>query len=143
MLVPDVNLLLYAADETSGFHARARGWWEAALSGTDAVGIPTAVSLAFVRIVTNARAVVAPWSTDEALDVVDGWFARRVVLELHPGPRHRAILRGLLRESGTGGPLVSDAHLAALAVEHGATLCSADRDFARFAGLRWHDPLAA
>lgn len=142
MIIPDVNLLLYAADESSRFHERSRTWWEAALSEGDVVGLPVAVSIAFVRTVTHPRAVSAPWSADQALDAVDGWHARQRVVEVHPGPRHRTILRELLRGAGGAGGLVSDAHLAALAVEHGGTLYSSDRDFSRFEGLRWRDPLA-
>jgi toxin-antitoxin system PIN domain toxin len=97
--------------------------------------------LGFVRISTSARIFQKPLSTEEALEVVSGWLALPNVIALSPGPNHWSILRSLLRGRRNAGVLSTDAHLAALAVEHGCELCSADRDFARFAGLHWTDPL--
>jgi toxin-antitoxin system PIN domain toxin len=118
-------------------------WWNATLSGTETVGLAWTVLLGFVRLTTSARVVAAPLEAAAAIDYVDRWLARRVVTVVEPTSRHTAVLRDLLRSSGTGGNLVADAHLAALAIEHGATLCTADRDFGRFAGLDVVNPLAA
>ncbi len=141
MRLVDVNLLLYALDETSPHHDAARPWVEATLSGTETVGLPWQVLLAFVRLTTRASVFERPLTGEEALDLVDGWLAQPAVTVVHPGRRHAAILRELLAAVGTAGNLVSDAHLAALAIEHGAELCSRDTDFARFPGVRWIDPL--
>ena len=100
-----------------------------------------AVVLAFVRVTTKPQVMAQPFSVDEALDVVDGWLARPNVVVVHPTDRHATILRELLVPFGTGGNLTTDAHLAALSIEHGAELCSSDADFSRFPGVRWHDPL--
>jgi uncharacterized protein len=137
----DVNLLLYALDETSPDHAAARPWLEETLSGSETVGLSWQVLIAFVRLSTRAAIFAHPLSASEALDVVDGWLAQPAVTVVHPGRRHAAVLRELIAAVGTAGNLVTDAHLAALAVEHGAELCSCDRDFARFPGVRWVDPL--
>ncbi len=141
MKIVDVNLLLYAVDETSAHHPRAKPWLETALSGTETVGLSWQVLLAFVRLTTRAAIFAHPLTAPEALDVIDGWLEQPVVTVVHPGRRHPAILRELLTAVGTAGNLVPDAHLAALAVEHGAELCSRDGDFARFPGVRWVDPL--
>jgi toxin-antitoxin system PIN domain toxin len=139
--LPDVNLLVYAADETAFRHGPALGWVEATLSGTETVALAWLVLIGFLRITTNPRSFVRPWSAEQALDVVDGWLAQPAVTVIHPTERHAAVLRELLVPLGTAGNLTSDAHLAALAIEHGATLCSCDTDFARFSGLSWVDPL--
>ena len=141
MKIVDVNLLLYAVDETSPAHEPARSWLERTLSGPGTVGLPWQVLLAFVRLSTRAAVFAHPLSADEALDIVDGWLAQPAVTVPHPGPRHPAVLRELLAAVGVAGNLVSDAHLAALAVEHGAELCSRDADFTRFPGVKWVDPL--
>ncbi|MFP5345785.1 MAG: type II toxin-antitoxin system VapC family toxin [Actinomycetes bacterium] len=141
MKLIDVNLLLYAVDAASPQHERARRWLESLLSGTETVGLPWAVLLAFVRLATRGVVFTDPLTPDEALDVVDGWLAQPSVVVLHPTDRHPALLRELLHPVGTAGNLTTDAHLAALAIEYGATLCSADADFSRFPGLRWLDPL--
>ena len=142
MKAPDVNLLLYAYDETSPHHARARPWLEAQLSGTEPVGFAWLVLLAFVRLSTRASVFSQPFRADEAFDIVERWLAQPCALVLHPTERHPALLRGLVEPLGTAGNITSDAHLAALAIEHGAVLCSADTDFGRFPGLRWTNPLA-
>jgi toxin-antitoxin system PIN domain toxin len=139
--LPDVNLLIYAANEAAVKHAQALGWIEDTLSGTETVAFAWPVLTAFVRVVTNPRAVRRPWDAGQALDTVEGWLAQPAVTVVHPTDRHLAVLRDLLLPLGTAGNLTSDAHLAALAIEHGATLCSADVDFSRFAGLNWVDPL--
>lgn len=141
MRILDVNLLLYALDDTSPRHARARPWLEETLSGRQTVGLSWTVLLAFVRLSTRSAVFNAPLTSDQALDVVDGWLALPSVVVVQPGRRHASILRELLTAVGTAGNLVPDAHLAALAVEHGAELCSSDADFSRFPGVRWVDPL--
>lgn len=143
MKLPDVNLLVYAADETAALHRPALEWVEATLSGTETVAFAWLVLIGFVRIVTNPRTFERPWNAQQALDVVDSWLAQPAVTVIHPTERHAAVLRELLVPLGTAGNLTSDAHLAALAIEHGATLCSCDNDFARFSGLKWVDPLTA
>ncbi len=141
MKIPDVNILLYAVDEQSAHHLPARRWLEEVLSGTEPVGFAWQVVLGFVRIGTNARLLTAPMTADVATDYVAQWLGRSVSLTLSPTDRHLPLLRDLLSTSGTAGNLVSDAHLAALAIEHGGELCSADTDYARFPGLRWVNPL--
>lgn len=141
MKIPDVNLLLYAVDQQSAHHPRARRWLEEVLSGSEPVGFAWPVVLGFVRIGTNARLLTAPMTADIATNYVAQWLGRSVSLTLSPTDRHLPLLRDLLSTSGTAGNLVSDAHLAALAIEHGGELCSADTDYARFPGLRWVNPL--
>lgn len=141
MILPDVNLLLYALDSESPRHEAARTWLEKVLSGTESVVFAWVVLLAFVRLATQARVFAHPLPVEDALDVVDGWLAQPPAAVVHPSDRHPANLRALLTAAGAAGNLTNDAHLAALAIEHGATLCSSDADFSRFAGLRWHDPL--
>jgi len=140
--LPDVNLLLYAADETATRHSSALAWVESTLSGTETVAFAWLTLIGFVRLSTNPRSFRSPWNVEKALDVVDGWLAQPSVTVVHPTDRHSAVLRDLLAPLGTAGNLTSDAHLAALAIEHGATLCSCDNDFSRFSGLRWMDPLS-
>ncbi len=142
MKVPDVNLLIYAINDRSPGHAQALAWWNATLSGSETVGLPWSVLLGFVRVMTSPSVLVVPLKAEAALRYVDRWLARRNTTIIEPTGRHTAILRDLLDRTGTGGNLVSDAHLAALAMEHGAELASADRDFGRFPGLRWVNPLA-
>lgn len=142
MKLPDVNLLLYAADDTDARHEAARAWLEATLSDTETVAFAWLTLVGFVRICTSPRATTNPLGVTGAFDVIDGWLAQPSVTVVHPTSRHGAILRELLVPLGTGGNLTSDAHLAALAIEHGATLYSCDNDFSRFAGLRWVDPLS-
>lgn len=142
MKLPDVNVLLYAVDESSPHHEAAGRWWDATLSGDETVGLSWTVLLAFVRLTTNPRVFARPLTPDDSLDLVEGWLGRPVSTVVHPTDRHLGVLRGLLGETGTAGNLTTDAHLAALAVEHGAELWSTDSDFARFRGLRWRNPLA-
>jgi toxin-antitoxin system PIN domain toxin len=139
--LPDVNLLVYAADETAARHELALEWIQTTLSGTETVAFAWLALIGFVRITTSPKSVAVPWSGAQALDVVDRWLAQPAATIVHPTDRHAAVLRDLLVPLGAGGNLTSDAHLAALAIEHGATLCSHDNDFSRFAGLRWEDPL--
>jgi toxin-antitoxin system PIN domain toxin len=141
--LPDANVLLYAVHTRSPHHERMRGWLEVALSGTETVGFAWVALIAFVRIATNPRVFTSPLAPTEAFEYVDEWLKRPVATVVHPGPRHGALLRELLEPIGTAGNLTTDAHLAALAIEHAGTLYSADTDFARFARLRWTNPLLA
>ncbi|MGH8940468.1 MAG: type II toxin-antitoxin system VapC family toxin [Actinomycetes bacterium] len=141
MKLLDVNLLIYAVDSSAPRHRQARAWLEESLSGTETIALPWAVLLAFVRLSTRPSLFERPLSTDDALSIVEGWLDQPCVAVVHPGSRHLALVRDMLQALGTGGNLVTDAHLAALAIENGALLCSCDRDFGRFAGLRWADPL--
>jgi toxin-antitoxin system PIN domain toxin len=140
--LPDVNLLLYAFDSTSPRHAEARGWLEAQLSGSETLALSWTVLLGFVRLATSPRVFEAPLSPADAFEIIEGWLAQPSATIVHPTERHATLLRGLLEPIGTAGNLTTDAHLAALAIEHGAELCSSDPDFSRFPGLRWIDPLA-
>jgi toxin-antitoxin system PIN domain toxin len=134
---------MYAVDRTAPEHPTALRWWNATLSGSETVGLAWVVLLGFVRLTTHARVVRSPLEPGAALDYVDRWLAHPITTVVEPTGRHSAVLRDLLSRAGTAGNLVSDAHLAALAIEHGAVLCSADRDFGRFAGLEWTNPLAS
>jgi toxin-antitoxin system PIN domain toxin len=138
----DLNLLPYAVNRDSPDHGRARAWLDHVLKGDEPVAVPWMVVLGFLRLSTSTRVFPRPLSPDQALAVVDGWLARPAVVALAPGDQHWRVLRDLLTESGTAGNLTTDAHLAALAIEHGAELCSTDGDFARFRRLRWLNPLA-
>jgi toxin-antitoxin system PIN domain toxin len=141
--LPDVNLLLYAVDQGSPRHEPARAWVEERLSGTETFALAWAVLLAFIRLTTSSRVFESPLTTREAMDLVDGWLAQPCTTVVHPTTRHASVLRELLEPLGSAGNLTSDAHLATLAIEHGAELCSSDTDFSRFAGLRWANPLGA
>lgn len=141
MIFVDANLLIYAVNRDSPSHTRAREWLEETLSGETAVGLPWICLLAFVRITTHRGILARPLSVSEALDFVDSWLNQPFVGLVSPGDNHWPILRNLLRATGTGGNLTSDVHLAALAIEHGATIHSADYDFQRFAGLEHVNPL--
>lgn len=142
MKVPDLNLLIYAVDRRSPANRATVHWWNGLLSGNETVGFSWTVLLGFVRLTTNPKVMLSPLSPGDALDYVDRWLALPMTTVIEPTSRHAMVLRDLLVEVGTGGNLVSDAHLAALAIEHGAELCSADRDFGRFPGLRWTNLLA-
>jgi hypothetical protein len=141
MLV-DANLLLYSVDETSHFHEPAATWLQRTLNGPRRVGLPWQALTAFVRVVTHPRAVAKPRSPDEAWEKVQAWLSLDVTWVPTPTDRHAEILGSLIRSYQVRGNLVYDAHLAALAIEHGLTLCSADTDFGRFEELTWENPLA-
>jgi toxin-antitoxin system PIN domain toxin len=138
----DANLLLYATDERAPRHGSARAWLEALLAGDEPVAFAWAVLLAFLRLSTNPRVFIDPLSPERAFDVIQAWLTQPCATVVHPGARHAILVRQLLGSLGAAGNLVSDAHLAALAIENGAELNSCDTDFARFSGLRWIDPLA-
>jgi toxin-antitoxin system PIN domain toxin len=140
--VPDVNLLLHAYNRESPVHTAARTWWEALLNGTTPVGLSWVAMLGFIRIVTHPQVLANPMPVATACRHVRSWLGRPAVIVLHPGSRHAEIVFGLLESLGTAGNLTTDAHLAALAIEHQAELHSTDADFARFPGLRWRNPVA-
>ena len=139
MKLPDVNVLLYAVNTASPQHAVAKQALQEAFTEGD-VGLPWAVLLGFLRLTTRTGILSNPLTVEDALQVVHSWLDHPAATALVPGDRHAAILSRLLIGAGQGGSLVSDAHLAALAIEHNAELLSFDRDFARFAGLRWTAP---
>ncbi|HEV2249416.1 MAG TPA: type II toxin-antitoxin system VapC family toxin [Candidatus Limnocylindria bacterium] len=143
MKLTDLNLLLYAVDSSAPRHRAARRWLEERLSGTETFAFAWAVLLGFVRLSTNPRVFEEPLAPAVAFDIVDGWLAHPCSTVVHPTERHSAVLRELIGPLGTAGNLTTDAHLAALSIEHGAELCSSDSDFSRFAGVRWVDPLRA
>jgi uncharacterized protein len=142
MLV-DANILLYAVDETSPQHDRARGWLEDALNGARRVGLPWSSLTAFVRIATHPRALRTPLGAADAWAYVEDWLDAPAAWVPQPGRGHRDILGRLVRELDLRGNLVTDAVLAALCVEHGLSIVSADSDFARFRELTWINPVAA
>ena len=142
MILLDANLLIYAINEDAPLHRKAKSWLESAISGPGTVGFSWNVLLAFLRLTTRPGLFRNPLSVETALDLIASWLDQPSVTVIHAGPRHLRVLRELLLAMGTGGNLTSDAHLAALAIEHGAELCSSDTDFARFPGLQWSNPLA-
>jgi toxin-antitoxin system PIN domain toxin len=141
MILVDVNLLIYAVNEDAPLHRKAKSWLETTLSGTETVGLSWSVVLAFVRLTTRAGIFRMPLTVESAFDLVDSWLSQPTVVTVEPTAQHIRILRDLLAPLGAGGNLTSDAHLAGLAIEHGAELCSSDGDFARFPRLRWRNPL--
>lgn len=138
----DANLLLYAVDRSSRFHSVAADWLTQQLNGPRRVGIPWQSLVAFLRISTHPRASQSPLAPDDALSYVDDWLAADGVWTPVPGARHAELVADLVRRHQLSGNLISDAHLAALALEHGLPLVSADSDFARFTDLRWINPFA-
>jgi uncharacterized protein len=143
VILLDVNILVYASNADADQHARSRAWLDEQLSGPTPVGLPWVSLLGFLRIATNARAFRSPLTMASAWRQVKDWLAAETAWTPAPTDRHAAILGKLLALPGVHGNLVPDAHLAALAIEYGLTLCSTDGDFARFPGLSWRDPLAA
>lgn len=142
MKVVDLNILLYAVNSDAPHHRQARVWWERALSEEEQVGLAWIVILGFLRLATRTNLFPRPLPPKRAMGVVDEWIGHSTVVMLEPRERHWSILRDLLTESGTLGNLTTDAHLAALAVEYGATLYSSDNDFSRFgAALKFVNPL--
>lgn len=141
MIVPDINLLLYASITSFAEHPEARRWWEEALNGEQEVGLAAPALFGFIRIATNPRIFTTPMPVDKAMVYVQEWLDRPQVRFLLPGPRHLEVAFRLLRELGTAGNLTTDVQLAALAIEYQGTLHSNDTDFGRFTGLRWVNPL--
>ena len=142
MILVDANLLLYAEDSLSEHHDAARVWWDQQLSSTSPVCLCWPVLVAFVRIGTNVRLHQRPLTISEGIERVQSWLDQPCVRMIYPGDEHWAIFQRMLRSGKAVGNLVSDAHLAALAIEHGCTLQSTDGDFGRFKGLKWNNPIA-
>jgi toxin-antitoxin system PIN domain toxin len=143
VILVDANLLLYAEDSLSEHHERARNWWDKQLSGSDAVALCWPVVTAFIRIGTNARLHKRPLTLKEAVECVQSWIDQPCVRIIQASEQHWALFQKMLRVGNATANLVSDARLAALAVEHNCVLHSTDTDFARFRGLKWKNPIAA
>lgn len=142
MILVDANILIYAHVSSFAQHQAARDWFDQRLNGFDRVGLPWVSILAFLRLVTNPRVFEHPEPIADAWRQARAWLACETVWIPEPTERHSDLLGELLALPGTHGNLVPDAHLAALAIEHGLTLCSTDGDFARFQGVRWQNPIA-
>lgn len=141
MIVPDINLLVFAHNAAAPFHLEARAWWEDLLTREQPVGLPWATTFGFIRMVTHPSVLTTPLSPDAALSHIESWFDQAGVQPLDPGPRHLSITRSLFLATKVAGRLTTDTHLAAIAIEHQCELHSNDSDFDRFPGLRWHNPL--
>jgi toxin-antitoxin system PIN domain toxin len=139
----DANVLLYAVNEDAPHHDESRSWLDASLSGERTIAFSWIALLAFVRLTTKVELFPTPLRTDEAMDRVDAWLAADSAVVVDPTADHPRILRRLLAPIGSGGNLVNDAHLAALAVEHRCEIVSYDADFSRFDGIRWERPTAS
>ena len=142
LILPDVNLLVYAVDESSAFHAAANAWLDDALSSTNLVGFCYPTILGFVRLATNRRVFSNPLSLEEAVNYVDRWLEQPNAGIVVPMSRHWPLVKELLSDAGTAGNLTTDAHIAALAMEHGYTVYSNDADFGRFRKVAWINPLS-
>ncbi|MEM6792538.1 MAG: TA system VapC family ribonuclease toxin [Acidobacteriota bacterium] len=140
MILLDANVLIYAYDSRSPFHEHAKSWLEMTFRSLTPVRLPWTNILAFLRITTNGRILEQPFTTEEALEIVGEWLALPNVSTVEPTERHFTLLRRAVEDGRVQGAMMMDAHLAALANEHGLTLFSADRDFARFDELSWRDP---
>ena len=143
MTIVDANLLLYAYNADAPQQSAAAQWLEDLLESGEGISLPWVTVWAFIRIATNSRIWSNPLSAQQAFAIIDKWVAQPGVVVLQPGPRHGEILKRLIVEYGVTGPLVTDAVLAALAIENGALLASTDQDFRRFPELRWTNPLSA
>lgn len=140
MKLVDTNVLLYAVDRSAPRHDQAHAWLSRALGGTEAVGFCWIVVIAFLRLSTHPSIQARPLSAAQAIDLADEWLSRPPAVVLEPAASHLASLRPLLEATGAGGNLVNDAHIAALAREHGARVVTYDNDFDRFDGVRWEMP---
>lgn len=141
MKIVDLNILLYVVNRDSAHHATVLKWWEAAIDRHESVGLPWIVLLGFVRIATNPVIFPQPLDIDTAIGKVDTWLSLDNARLVREKEEHWDILRSLIADSGAAGNLTTDAHLATLAISHGAVLVSCDNDFARFKGLRWENPI--
>lgn len=142
MILVDANILLYAEDSLSPHHQLARSWWDEQLSGSGPVCLSWVVLAAFIRIGTNPRVFAHPLSLVQALRRVESWLDQPCTRVVQPTERHWVVFQQMLTSGQAVGNLVTDAHLAALSVEHGCELFSTDADFARFPKLKWKNPLA-
>jgi uncharacterized protein len=142
MILVDANLPLYTVNHFTEHHAAAKKWWDAQLSGVETVGLSWQVIHAFIRISSHQKIFPRPLTLNEAIERVQSWLDQPCVRILQPTENHWTIFQQMLRAGRATANLVSDAHLAALAVEHNCILCSTDIDFARFRGLKWKNPIA-
>lgn len=143
MIIVDLNVLIYATNSAAPHHARVGAWWNEAINGDESIGLPWIVITGFLRLTTRSGILPKPLPVARAFAVIDEWLSLDQIVVPPESDDHWAIMRRLLSEAGTGGNLVSDAHLAALAISNGSTLATCDTDFARFSGLRWMSPLDA
>ena len=141
MKLVDLNLLLYAYNSGALEHRTASSWLAGVMMSAERVGLSWVTLLGFMRLSTAPRVLADPYEVREAVDIISTWLARDNVAIVSPTDRHWPILSDLLPRHRVRGSLITDAHLAALAIEHGATLCTNDRDFLRFAGLKVEFPL--
>jgi toxin-antitoxin system PIN domain toxin len=141
VIIPDVNLLVYAYNPRSPFNKAAAAWWTGLLNGRETVGLPWEVVVAFLRITTSVKIFDTPLTVGEATTEVRNWFSSGPVLPTIPGDRHLMLIENLLKPLNVGGKLMNDAHIAALAIEHRAVVHTHDQDFRRFAGVKLHFPL--
>lgn len=141
MIVLDANILIYAYDSASSRHVKAKAWVERTFSGAEPIGLSWQTISAFLRVMTNSRLPGERFTVEEAARIVDQWLLQPNMRLLVPGDDHWLLLRQMMVEGQASGPLCSDAHLAALTIEYGGVLQTVDRDFARFPGLRWTNPL--
>jgi len=141
LILVDANILLYAEDSLNPNNQEAAIWWDNQLSGTEAVCLCWTVINAFIRIGTNPRVFEYPLSLEQAINRVQSWIDQPCIRVIRPTERHWPVFKQLLTEYQATANLVTDAHLAALAIEHGCTLASTDSDFARFSKLKWINPL--
>lgn len=140
MKIVDTNVLLYAVDGNARHHGASKQWLDGALSGIEPVGFPWIVSIAFLRLSTSKRVYPAPLTPDLAVGVLEDWHRQSPAVTPEPGLRHLETVRNLLAHTGSGGNLVNDAHIAAIALQHSAPVVSFDNDFARFPGVTWEQP---
>ncbi len=141
MIIVDANILLYAYDVDAAQHTTCLNWLEGVFGKQEAIGFSWSTILSFLRLSTDSRVYRVPRNAKESAEIVNNWLAQPAAYLLQPGEEHWAILSRLIREGQARGPLIMDAHLAALAIEHGASLCTNDKDFTRFPGLKLVNPL--
>jgi toxin-antitoxin system PIN domain toxin len=141
MIIPDANLLIYAHDSKSTFHTQAKSWWEETLNGTESIGIPWVVLMAFTRLLTHPHLCTNPLSIEQVRSLVDEWLLSPELRIIQLSENALAGYFDLLEEAGIGGNLSTDAHIALHAREYSATIFSNDRDFDRFTGIKWVNPL--
>lgn len=142
MIVLDANLLIYSYDTASPDHRKSRAWLEDIFSEAEPVGLPWQTVTAFLRVVSNRKFPRSRLTLEQCVQIVDHWLEQPNVRIMVPGNEHWSVLKRMVVEGRAAGPLVSDAEIAALTVEYGGVLYTTDRDFARFPGLRWKNPLA-
>lgn len=142
MIIPDINLLIYAYNSDAPNHDMAKAWWKKLMEGRQPIGLSWVVCLGYLRLMTNRKILERPIEASEALSHLHSWLSRPQVQIVQPGPRHIGILGSFAEQRLISSSLVTDAHLAALAIETQAELHSNDVDFQRFPGLRWRNPLS-